>query len=110
MNKSDKNYKILSKVSDLSKILKKMCLKKIIPIELCNFYNSMHYILEIKENKIINIFKLKKDINMIISFIDDNFNIDLLPKLSFYNYVEETKDYYHGKYNDITKLVNIINN
>lgn len=110
MNKSDENYKILSKVSDLSKILKKMCLKKIIPSELSNFYNSMHHILEIKENKIININKLKKDINIIISFIDDNFNIDLLSKLSFYNYVEETKDYFNGKYNDITNLVNIINN
>ena len=70
----------------------------------------MHYILKIKENKIINIAKLKKDINIIISFIDNNFDIDLLSKLSFYNYIEETKDYFNGKYNDITKLVNIINN
>lgn len=110
LNECEYNYKILNKVCDISTILKKINNRNVYPVEIIKLYNSLTYIKELKTNNIILFDIINKYIDNINIFIKNNFNIDILDKLSFYNYTDETIDFFNKSNTKINELVKNINN
>lgn len=90
----------LNYIADISKLLRRMELNNIHPSEMYNFYISMkqvkEYISFIKEYD--NIYKKLDykyidEIDTIITFIDDNFDIEYMSSINYSNYKEETHNY-----------------
>jgi len=114
INDCEDIYSILKNISDLSRLLRKIQVNKITPNEFFILYQSLNYIKNLDNDIINNIIELNKNIpelNEIITFITNIFDLDYLSELNFYNYTEESKSLFKKKYNtNIDDYVFKINN
>ena len=110
-------------IYDLPKIVRKMELNKVYPLELVHLYNSIEQI-----NKVFKIMRGIKDEHRIIikknlgidkdisdklkqvnNYIKTTFDMDYISGLSFANYKEEKKNFIiNDKYNNLNSLMNDI--
>lgn len=115
LDESENIYKEIRQISDLSRLLRKIQVKKITPNEFFVLYQSLKFVKELKSNKTINkIINLNENVDKlskIINHIDSVFNINYLSELNFYNYNEESKSLFIENFNkEVDELVFKINN
>jgi DNA mismatch repair protein MutS len=115
----DKLFEKISKemhnIYDLPKIIRKMELNKVYPLEIFHLINSIEQIINVfnivKKNKLLGINKeLIEKLKNINDHINDTFDISYLENLSFANYKEESKNFIiNNNYDNLDKLMNNIN-
>jgi len=88
-------------INDITKLIRRIVLNKIHPCEFYNLYNSIKkslYIFEYLNNKkLTNQFNIDDNhilsLKNLISFVDENFNIDYMMNINYTNYKEESYNY-----------------
>jgi DNA mismatch repair protein MutS len=115
----DKLFEKISKemhnIYDLPKIIRKMELNKVYPLEIVHLINSIEQIINVfmtvKKTKLLGINKeLIDKLKSIYDHINDTFEISYLENVSFANYKEESKNFIiNNNYDNLDKLTFDIN-
>ncbi len=111
----EKISKEMHNIYDLPKIIRKMELNKVNPLEIVHLINSINQIINVfnivKNTKLLGIDKeLIDKLKEINEHFNDTFDIDYINNLSFANYKEENKNYIiNNKYDNLNKLMDDIN-
>ena len=107
-------------INDITKLIRRIVLNKIHPYEFYNLYISIKkslYIFEYLNNqKLTNKFNIETNhislLKKLISFIDDNFDIDYMMNINYTNYKEETHNYItkNKELDDISETIKMSTN
>jgi len=104
---------LLEDISDIDKIFRRLELGTIYPSELYLLYLSFYQIDKIvkycNENNIFNIDN-KFDVNIILNYLNNTFDLDLISSLNFNNFTEYDKNIFKKyKYTELDNLLDEIN-